>query len=426
MLVLSAPAHSSSYAPLSLLQVSEASPLVLEGRVVSVGEDEAVFEVAKVMKGTTEAERLRLPVLRTPGLRIPPYTVGEQAVVFLADKAVNPSMQVRLISPMGGRVILKPGRQAADRFAVQEILALASLGDTHERELAMIEAATADNQLIRDEGLSFLRIRLPYSDHRDDCAPALTALLTHADTAIAAASASGLQFAKYEPSIAPLIDATRQSDTNLVRAASLALGKFDTAESAAALIALLDHVDPRMRSRAAIDLSMSRRPEVKQALLAALDDPDTHTRAIVTGRFFQWMRNDDADDVVPRLVEMLADPAIEVRAAAADSLSESRDARIVPPLLAVLREPDLDARIAGRVFGTLYSLRSKAGPAAAELIDPEMALYLDLLKRVPEVGFQLVGLLDLIGGQPAQEALQWAAESHPQQRVREHAARLEK
>ncbi len=83
------------------------------------------------------------------------------------------------------------------------------------------------------------------------------------------------------------------------------------------------------------------RPEAKAALVALMDDPHEDVRAMSPRGLVFLLRQGKADDAVPRLVQMLADPSEKVRARAAEELGEVRDATVVPPLLRLLEDERL-------------------------------------------------------------------------------------
>ncbi|MHC4927953.1 MAG: HEAT repeat domain-containing protein, partial [Planctomycetota bacterium] len=86
-----------------------------------------------------------------------------------------------------------------------------------------------------------------------------------------------------------LIECTQQEDIVVIKGASMALARHDTPESAAALIALSQHENPKIRIRAAIDLGNGiTQPGAIEALMVLLDDPDTEVRAMAPRRFVRW------------------------------------------------------------------------------------------------------------------------------------------
>jgi len=103
-------------------------------------------------------------------------------------------------------------------------------------------------------------------------------------------------------------------------------------------------------------------PDEVAKLIAKLGDPKTEVRLETV----QKLRESTADDrVIPPLLQMLKDPDLEVRKAAIDDLAEARDPRAIDPLLGMLEETNADIR--ARVITALGYI---AGPKA---VDPLLA-----------------------------------------------------
>lgn len=320
---------------------------------------------------------------------------------------------------------------------------------------ALLVALKAPDYVVRDAGgdalrkinkLDYaLRILLPDLKHESPSVRAETAralgatrakgafdaLLkaTHdSEPAVRCAAALGLGTLGYKEAIPRMVELTRSENTRVIRAASQALSQYDTRESTAALIALTKNEDPEIRGRASIDLCRSRRPGVKEALKQILYDKDPHVRANAPKRFINWLRHDEADDVLPRLVEMLNDSVPEVRISAADALGKTRNPDVVPPLIAELKKKPEDEKMKSKLINALYCHYNGGSAEARELIDEQIELIIEALKAGgPKDGFypssDAVSILNCSDKAEAKQALEWAAESHPSEKIRAYAKR---
>jgi HEAT repeat protein len=171
-----------------------------------------------------------------------------------------------------------------------------------------------------------------------DYTVSLTELVKNQDAQVRIAALHGLRTVMGDSIIPVLVAASRDSNPEVVQAASMALGEHNTPEVAAALIALTQHSSSQVRVRAAQDLGQTNyRPESKSALVKMLVDKDPQVRAAAAAGLMRWMGADKAEDLLPLLIELLTDLADEVRAQVAGALRESRNPVIVQPLLDTLR-----------------------------------------------------------------------------------------
>jgi HEAT repeat protein len=248
------------------------------------------------------------------------------------------------------------------------------------------------------------------------------------EPSVRSAAAEALGTLGYEEAIPRLIELTQSDDRSVIRVASQALGKYDTRESTAALIALTKHDDPEIRKRAGYDVCRSRRPEVKEALKAMLYDEDPRVRADAPRRFINWFRRGEADDVLPRLMEMLDDPVPEVRYTATTALSNSSNTEVVPVLIAELEKTPEDENIKSVILSALYRHYSSGNAGAREMIEERFQLIIHILKDGDSNdplgnSSQALRILESSDKPEANQAIEWAAESHPNNETRAYAKR---
>jgi HEAT repeat protein len=276
--------------------------------------------------------------------------------------------------------------------------------------------------------LGYISARLAYSKLRERYKAQLVALLGSDDPDAQRAGLNGLRFVKAKEAVTRMIELSRSRDLTVVDSASLALAHYDTAETAAALIALTRHETPEIRCRACVDLSSSRRPESKAALAAMLDDKAVEVRAIAPRGLVYLLRAGAADDLLPQLATLLKDPDGRVRVRAADALGETRNVQAIPPLLEVLQAGGISRELKYSVLGALECHYSKDDPPAKPLVEKHMDLVIAALRDDnAEAGFgpsfHAVGILSLCRLPEAKAALEWAVKSHPNQEIRSYAQR---
>lgn len=422
---LAVPAHAEMRF-FTMLELAEQSDVVFVGKVTAVGKDTATITIDEVLSGKLDEDSVSVTPIHIQHCvgRSINFSVDEQALVFgkkTGDKRV-------VVAADGqGKIKLDPERRKMEIQAAKRMLAITSL-EEHKKNEAMLTVVRSQNERLRSESRRYIVSRISHSKLRDEYKDDLVSLIRDTDPDIQRTGLQGIQFVQAQDAIPRIAELTRSENLGVVSAASMALGQYDTQESVAALIALTKHKEPRMRIRACIDLDNSRRPEAKEALKQLLDDKDPKVRAMGPRGLVYWLRCNKADDVLPRLIEMLNDVDSEVRASAADKLGECRNSGLVPPLLAALKKEPQDENTKRPILRALYCHYSKGDAKAKELIDKDIQLIVAALKGGGPndafgPSFQAVGILSLSPKAEANDALKWAAQSHPNKEIRAYAKR---
>lgn len=414
----------------TMLDLAEQSDVAFVGKVISVGKKTAVVTVDQTLSGKLDVKTVSVTPIdmrHCIGSNIN-LTVNEQVLIF--GKKTAPK-QVTITAGGQGKIKLDPKKHSLQIQAAKQIIKIAPM-EEHLKNQAMLSMVRSKNELLRAESRSYIISKLSYSKLRDKYKADLVALIKDSDPEIQRTGLQAIQFVKAQDAIPRIAELTRSDNQGVVSAASMALAKHDTQESVAALIELTKHKDPQIRIRACIDLSNSRKPQAKEALKQLLYDKDPKVRAMGPRGLVYWLRRNDADDCLPRLVEMLDDPDLNVRARAARELGECRNPELVPPLIAALKKEPLDGKMKQSIFNALYCHYSKGRgrekSKERKLIDKEIDLIVDTLKAGGPndrfgPSFQAVGILRLSTRPQAKEALKWAAKSHPNKEIRAYAQR---
>jgi len=410
----------------TMLELAEESKVTFVGTVTAVGKDAATVAVGEVLagklqRGAVSVTPIHIQHCTGSSLRL---TVAEAVLIF---GKVNEAGQVVIAAHGQGKIRLEPARRQETIQAAKRLLAIAPLQE-REKNKAMLALIRSPNRRLSTESRYYIGSKISHSKIRDEYNDDLVSLIQADDPVIQATGLQGMEFVKAPEAIPRMVELTRSKDIEVVRAASMALGKYDTPESTAALIALTKHKEFELVSRACIDLDTSRRPEAKEALKKLLYHQDPKIRAMALRGLVMWLRHDKADDVLPRLVEMLDDPDLRVRTAAADSLGETRNSAAVPPLLAVLREDPQGKDMKRLLVQSLSRHYSYSDAKARELIDQEIELIIAALKSGDPrnsfgPAFRAVRILRLSPKAAARDALKWAAESHPNEEIKAYAKR---
>jgi len=140
--------------------------------------------------------------------------------------------------------------------------------------------------------------------------------------------------------------------------------------------------DPARRREVVQLLASYPAAEVREPLLAALEDPDAGVRveaASAVGRV-------QLTEAVPRLLDWLDDPDADVRAAAARALGDIGQESTIPSLVRILGDPSSDVRRAG--------VAALAGIGGDEVIVPLLGRLDDAEPRVRVDAATLLGHLD--------------------------------
>lgn len=410
---------------LGLFELAEKSDVTLVGEVVAVGAESATLKVTEVLSGEWKVELANVsPItMATCTGHYAHFKIGEEVLV-LGRKTPNGQLKLDE-SGWGKRTLTDECRDAAIAL-VRLVLDTLKL-PAHDQKLAILEAARSKNPMVRSEASTFISRRISDAENKQKYAPQLVALLNDSLPEVQRIGLQALRFAKVPEAHSRIIELSRSDDIGVVTDASLCLSPINTPASIAARIALASHSNPEVRIRACIDLDNCRTAEAKAALAKLLHDKDARVRAMAPRGFVYWLRDNNAEDVLPSLLEMLADENAEVRASAADKLGECIRADLVPPLLAVIKKPGQDAATLRAAFQSLYCQYSKGKSEGRTLIDVDIQVIIDAVKSSDASesygpAFHSIGILDLCTKAEAKETLRWAAQLHPNTEIRGYAA----
>ena len=411
----------------SLWDLTEKSNVVFTGRVLEVGKDSAAIEVTEVLSGKLDSKTAVVtPVTIEYDFGMLVNFKNDEKVLIYAGKSDNG--QIIVTASGHGKIALEQNNEKTEIAAAKRIIAIASLKSENEKNLAMITEAKSSNKRLQSEARTYISIKISHSEQRKNYEKELINLINDSNSVIQRIGLEGIRFVKAKEAFPRIVELAHSEDINVVSQASQALAGYESPESEKALIELTKHKDPQIRIRACIDLSISQLPESKEALEHLLYDENPKVRAMAPRGLVYWLRADKADDVLPRLEEMLNDPSAEVRAAAAQHLGESRNSSVVKYLIEAIKKYPQDTNMKRWIFQALeqHSVRDKTGIRA--LKDEDINLIIDALKNGEPTdsfgpSFYAVGILSFLGTPEAKEALRWAAESHPNKNVKSYAAR---
>lgn len=410
----------------SLLELAEHSDVVLIGKVTEVGGDSASVVIEEVLAGkpaghTATVRPIYLQHCTGSSLN---FAVNERVLLFGKDDG---SARLTLTIGDQGKMSLTAETEAIQRAAVKRLVEVAPL-ENPEKNFAMLSLVRSENETLRNEARRYVSSGISPEKIDGRFQNELVTLMGDADPEIQRVGLAGIRFIKTPEAVPRMVELARGENLLVLSDASMALAQYDTVESVAALIALTQHESSEIRKRACLDLGRSRRPEAKAALIKLLDDRDPKVRALGPVGLVGWLRGDQADDALPRLVELLEDPEPAVGASAAVQLGECRNSALVPPLLDALKKTPSEESVKRGILNALYCHYSKGDAQAKELIDANLAPIIAALKASgPHDGsgpsFQAVGILDLSPKSEAKEALEWAVLSHPNRDIQEYAER---
>ena len=137
-----------------------------------------------------------------------------------------------------------------------------------------------------------------------------------------------------------LIQALRDSDAGVRRAAAHSLGNLESKRAVPALIAVLTDGDEEVRKNSAWALGEIQDPRAAPGLAALLRDQSADIRKTAA-----WALGElDLETAPPELIRAMRDANPEVRKTAVWAVSEIGDARAVPDLRALIDDPSPDVR----------------------------------------------------------------------------------
>lgn len=414
----------NSYARMTqrgLLDIAREGESVVVGTIITSTKDSAQMKIEVVVRGPISTPQISvsndLVGNHRPRLNL---KAGDNAVLFL--KSAGPNSRFVVVAKGRGKIPLGDDKTKT-LAAVQEILRIALLKDEDSTNRAMLAAVISPNQLLRSEARRYISNDLAQSSLILNYQREFIRLLEHRDDFVRLAALEGLRMARAPDSIPVLIRMTRESNREIVESASKALAPYDTAQTLKPLIALTRHPDSMVRIRAAIDLgNNSRKPEAKTALIVLLNDKDDQVRATAPTQLIRWIKNGEADELIPKLMGMLDDPSEAVQSSVVTALAARQRASEVEPLLNILRRREITAQLEGYTIAGLHSLYLYGGPQAQRRIEANLGLVAASFKRgrAPAAASS-VPLLKIVKDPGARAALRWAEKKHPNEYVRNAA-----
>ncbi len=193
-------------------------------------------------------------------------------------------------------------------------------------------------------------------DTSNAAVPALIEALRDDDVEVRRAATQSLDQLQDPRAVAALIAALKDSDAEVRKTAAWALGELGDRRAVEPLIGALKDENAEVRQSAAHSLGELSDPRAAGALLEMLKDSSADVR-----HQSLWALNEIPDPrAVEPLINALKDSDADVRQMAAEGLGELADRRAVQPLMALLSDPSAD-------------VRHSAAHALAELHDPRAA-----------------------------------------------------
>jgi len=413
---------------LSMFELAQQSDVVFTGMVTKLDETSATVQLDKILQGKIDAKAVVVtPITQFSDVgRYPNIKEGE-AVLLLGKRGADGV--IAICGNGEGKIALDPKTAENQIAGMRRILEITQMKEEDARNLAILGEATSGNQWLRAVCLRYVSGKFSDSKLRENYVKQFMVLLASGDPAVQRAGLDAIRSVDAPEALPRVIELTRSKDAGVVDSASMVLGRHDTPEAAAALITLTRSDNPNIRIRAAIDLSDSRQPGAKAALAALLDDKSAEVRAIAPRGLVFLLRDGKADDLIPKVAALLQDTNEDVVKRAADALGEPRNVEAIPPLLDLLQKEGISNDVRYFALQAVYCHYSKDhDPAAQAMIDKHMDVVIAALKNDRATGsfspaFQAVGILSLCRSPEAGAALDWAAQSHPSQEIRDYAKR---
>jgi hypothetical protein len=411
--------------PTPVFELAQKCNVAFTGTITAIDTDTATIRIDQLLLGKVDGPTVVVAPSTQP-TDVGRYLACRAGDIVLIYGTQNPGKPVTVLG--GGEAMFKldPARRQDVTGAAKRLLEIVSLREPEEKEKAMLAAAGGDNPQLRAIAQDFVRRNIDSEARVAKYKKEFSALLGSDVPDEQRTALDTMRFVTGPENLPRIIGLTHSKDIGVVESASLALGRYDTAESQAALIALTKDENPQVRIRAAIDLSESRRAGAKEALAILLTDKAASVRAIAPRGLVFLLRDGKANDLIPNVAALLSDTDDAVCIAAAQALSEPRDTAAITPLLDALENPKIGHELAYFTLQSLYSHYTKDGDAAKALIDKRInsiiaALRADTSQGGMGAGFQAISILSACGLPEAHAAIDWAAASHPNSDVRAYA-----
>lgn len=436
--VLVMPAVSSMPMNDSIFDLTRQSDVILTGIVIELEPQQNTqpnttqqgsgsIMVKQVLKGKVPADRLVITGLLQSSCVISyyPVKVGDEAVFFL--KAAD-NQTFTVTGNGGGCRVLKADSRNLYLSAVRRLIVITNMNDVDKETRAILAEAPSINKVMRNEVRNYAA-KLSYRDDRQKYKGILVNLLKSPVSDARLTALYGLERINAPEALPAIIDQLSDKDPAIMHAASEALRIYDTEMSVNALISFAARSGDDLRSRAIIDLGVSKRPNAMRIVVMYLDDPNPRVRCSAASALISPLREGKSLEAIPQLIRMLDDSDEEVVVSAAIALGESRQLSAVEPLLNVLKREALSERVEGFVvqaLGILYrDLPSGAkNVQSRKIIDRHLDLIIASLNRGSWLSsLSAVGILAASKEPEAAEALRYASSNNPLPDIREYAAK---
>lgn len=211
-------------------------------------------------------------------------------------------------------------------------------------------------EAVRDPDLEVRRAAIRSLGRYEDpsTAPAFREALRDPDPEIRTIAIEALAEFKDRSSVGAIAAALRDENVEVRRAAADALDDLPAASARTELIAALRDPDAEVRERAISALAHLKDPAATDALLAAMKDPKPDVRA----RAIEALHELELSTPPPALLDALRDPSPAVRQQAAHAVGHYQDARAVPTLRTMIEDPNAEVREAA--VEALAEIRTEA------------------------------------------------------------------
>lgn len=328
---------SAKLAPDRVDEWAAAADVVVVARATSTSQGHARLRKLRVLKGRLSADEFSVSPLGTRSCvrgSGAPFPEGARVLLFLAGSSDMGHRPVH-----GNTWLLVTGKTGeAAIAAVERTVAIAALDDPGERLAAYIDAVQEDDPALR--GIAAPAIGRLAKDRLGAFEGRLVRLFDSPHREARLCALQALRFRASALALPAYLAALEHDDPSTRRVASMAVARYDTEETVAALLRAAAK-DPQMAPRVIIDLRLSRRPEARTAIARFLRDEDPKVRATAAGSYRNRLSRDRPfTDELHRVLG--DDPDAEVRARAASTLAKSQRPDTVLVLLDALRRPELE------------------------------------------------------------------------------------
>jgi HEAT repeat protein/beta-lactamase regulating signal transducer with metallopeptidase domain len=211
-------------------------------------------------------------------------------------------------------------------------------------------------EAVRDPDLEVRRAAIRSLGRYEDpsTAPAFREALRDPDPEIRTIAIEALAEFKDRSSVGAIAAALRDENVEVRRAAADALDDLPAASARTELIAALRDPDGDVRESVISALARLKDPAATDALIAAMKDPKPDVRA----RAIEALHELELPTPPPALLDALRDPSPAVRHQAAHAVGHYQDARAVPTLRAMIEDPNAEVREAA--VEALSEIRTEA------------------------------------------------------------------